>query len=231
MFFLFLISQSMKSVNIWFMQKMLAEENKNRCWRIKNRGLNKIQDIPNHVNNVFMFSFRTTRNHYCFFFLSQNQQRQDILNRRQEVFGTARYVAERMLLLTNGLHSLFRRYVRTTKTGKVDIVDFRALDPCVFQCCVAIKRPVRPQTFMVIWPSARLLTTSHVVLQYKILPNKIFCDMNMDWKYMLLEIQSPCWKFYNFAIFVQCMSSETLTIAIKPLGYWFMTSEIKPLRH
>lgn len=65
----------------------------------------------------------------------------------------------------------------------------------------------------------------------KILPNKIFCDMNMDWKYMLLEIQSPCWKFYNFAIFGQCMSSETLTIAIKPLGYWFMTSEIKPLRH
>lgn len=77
-----------------------------------------------------------------------NQQRQDILNRRQEVFGTARYVAERMLLLTNGLHSLFRRYIRTTKTGKVDIIDFRALDPCVFQCCVAIKRPVRPQTFM-----------------------------------------------------------------------------------
>lgn len=47
---------------------MLAEENKNRCRRIKNRGLNKIQDIPNHVNNVFMFSFRTTRNHYYFFF-------------------------------------------------------------------------------------------------------------------------------------------------------------------
>ncbi|XP_022321030.2 uncharacterized protein LOC111123165 isoform X2 [Crassostrea virginica] len=77
-----------------------------------------------------------------------NQQRQDILNKRQEVYGTARYVAERMLLLTNGLHSLFRRYIRTTKAGKVDILDFRALDPCVFQCCVAIKRPIRPQTFM-----------------------------------------------------------------------------------
>lgn len=83
------------------------------------------------------------------FFFLQNQQRQDILNKRQEVYGTARYVAERMLLLTNGLHSLFRRYIRTTKTGKVDILDFRALDPCVFQCCVAIKRPIRPQTFMV----------------------------------------------------------------------------------
>lgn len=82
-------------------------------------------------------------------FFLQNQQRQDILNKRQEVYGTARYVAERMLLLTNGLHSLFRRYIRTTKTGKVDILDFRALDPCVFQCCVAIKRPIRPQTFMV----------------------------------------------------------------------------------
>ncbi|XP_062593111.1 uncharacterized protein LOC134254598 [Saccostrea cucullata] len=76
------------------------------------------------------------------------QQRQDILNKRQEVFGTARYVAERMLLLTNSLHSLFRRYIRTTKSGKVDILDFRAIDPCVFQCCVALKRPVRPQTFM-----------------------------------------------------------------------------------
>lgn len=139
----------MKSVNIWLTQRMF-DENKNRCRQIKHRGLNKIQDIPNCVYNVFMFSFRMTRNHYWVLFLSQNQQRQDILNRRQEVFGTARYVAERMLLLTNGLHSLFRRYIRTTKTGKVDIIDFRALDPCVFQCCVAIKRPVRPQTFMVI---------------------------------------------------------------------------------
>lgn len=66
-FFLFLILQSMKSVNIWLTQKMFGE-NKNRCRQIKDRGLNKIQDIPNCVNNVFMFSFRMTRNHYWVLF-------------------------------------------------------------------------------------------------------------------------------------------------------------------
>lgn len=50
----------MKSVNIWLTQKMF-DENKNRCRQIKDRGLNKIQDIPNCVNNVFMFSFRMTK--------------------------------------------------------------------------------------------------------------------------------------------------------------------------
>ena len=106
------------------------------------------------LRNLF-FAFASNAEHCTLkvndnsIYILQSQKRVEFQGRRQASYVNARRVAERLLQYTHAAHPLYQKYVRTLQNGRVDILNFRAVDADVFLCVVPLKRPIRPSTFTV----------------------------------------------------------------------------------
>ncbi|XP_033731932.1 uncharacterized protein LOC117321580 [Pecten maximus] len=74
----------------------------------------------------------------------------ELESRRENSFGIAMGLAARVVNTAYGIHPLYPKYI-STRGGKPELENLRAIDVNKFQCFIPIKRPAKPDTFTMVY--------------------------------------------------------------------------------